>query len=250
MKTFGLIGFPLAHSFSKKFFSEQFEREGTTDCKYELFPIENIDTIVPLIAGDEGLTGLNVTIPHKVNVLPYLNELDAAAREIGAVNCIAIERSAGGTYLKGYNTDAFGFAESLKPFLKEGHTHALILGDGGAAKAIKYVLSQLNISWVSVVRKAVPGAILYEDITEDLMNSHQLIINTTPLGTFPNIEASPAIPYHLFTPGHLAYDLVYNPEETAFLRQAKERGAAIKNGFEMLQLQAERSWVIWNAPKS
>jgi shikimate dehydrogenase len=247
MRTFGLIGYPLAHSFSKKFFTEKFEKEGIAEHKYELFPIENIAAVVSLIAADSSLSGLNVTIPHKVGVMPYLNELEPAAEKIGAVNCISIAHKDGQTRLKGYNTDAFGFQESLKPYLKEHHTHALILGDGGAAKAVKYVLDQLKVTYLSVVRTAAPNAILYSDLTEELIQKHQVIINTTPLGTFPNIEAAPAIPYQWLTSQHLAYDLVYNPEETEFLKRAKAQGAAVKNGYEMLQLQAERSWVIWNS---
>ena len=246
MKTFGLIGFPLGHSFSKKYFTDQFERDGNTDRSYELFPLENIASLVTLINENESLKGLNVTIPHKVNVLPYLNELDDAARQIGAVNCIAIQEEGDYTILKGYNTDAFGFEESLKPYLKEHHTKALILGDGGAARAVKYVLGKLSIDHVSVVRTAAPGAIVYEELNVELMRTHHLIINTTPLGTFPNVEAAPAIPYHLLTDQHLAYDLVYNPEVTEFLKRAKEKGAMIKNGLEMLHLQADRSWEIWN----
>jgi shikimate dehydrogenase len=246
MRTFGLIGFPLAHSFSKKYFTEQFEREETTDCKYELFPMENISSLNPLIAGQKGLEGLNVTIPHKVNVLPFLDELDEAARQIGAVNCISIRRTGNTARLKGYNTDAFGFEESLKPCLRGNHTKALILGNGGAAKAVKYVLDQLKISYITVVRTAVPGAVVYGELNEALLSTHQLIINTTPLGTFPNVENAPDIPYHLLTTAHLAYDLVYNPEETEFLRRSKAQGAAVRNGLEMLHLQAERSWMIWN----
>jgi shikimate dehydrogenase len=247
MKIFGLIGFPLGHSFSKKFFSEKFEQEGIEDCSYELFPMENIDSINGLIQENDFLRGLNITIPHKVNVLPYLDELDDAAKTIGAVNCISVEKKDGKRWLKGYNTDAFGFAESLKPYLREHHTKALVLGDGGAAKAVKYVLDQLHISYLSVVRSAVPDSILYEQVTKELMASHQLIINTTPLGTFPNVEAAPAIPYSLFTDQHLAYDLVYNPEETEFMRRAKAHGAGVKNGLEMLHLQALRAWSIWNS---
>lgn len=246
MRTFGLIGYPLAHSFSKKFFTEKFAEEGIADHQYELFPIENIAAVVSLIAADDSFAGLNVTIPHKVGVMTYLNELDPAAATIGAVNCISIQHKDGQTWLKGFNTDAYGFQESLKPYLKKHHTHALILGDGGAAKAVKYVLDQLQITYLSVVRTAAPNAILYSDLTEDLLQKHQVIINTTPLGTFPNVEAAPAIPYQWLTDQHLAYDLVYNPEETEFLKRAKAKGAAIKNGFEMLQLQAERSWFIWN----
>lgn len=247
MRIFGLIGYPLTHSFSKKYFTGQFEREGTADSKYELFPLENITDLSGLIEGNTELNGLNVTIPHKINVLPYLNEMDDAAAKIGAVNCISIQQKDGRPWLKGYNTDAFGFAESLKPFLKAHHKRALILGDGGAAKAVKYVLDQLAIPYQSVVRTPVAGAITYDEVTAELIGSHQVIINTTPLGTFPNIDASPAIPYHLLTDKHLAYDLVYNPEETAFLQQAKAQGAAIKNGLEMLHIQAARAWAIWNS---
>jgi len=247
MRIFGLIGYPLTHSFSKKYFTEQFEREGTADCKYELFSLENITALGPLLAEETSLKGLNVTIPHKVNVLPYLNELDDAAAKIGAVNCIAIQSIDNKPYLKGYNTDAFGFAESLKPLLKTQHTRALVLGNGGAAKAVKYVLDQLGISYQLVVRTAVPGAITYEEVTAELISTHQLIINTTPLGMYPDITAAPLLPYHLITSAHVAYDLVYNPEETAFLQKAKAYGAVIKNGMEMLHLQADRSWEIWNA---
>ena len=208
--------------------------------------MENIDSLPNLLDEFSTLRGINVTIPHKVNVLRYLDELDEAAEEIGAVNCISVERLNGQTRLKGYNTDAYGFEESLKPYLKEHHTKALILGDGGAAKAVKYTLGRLGIAYISVVRRAVPGALLYEDITPELISSHQLIINTTPLGTFPKVDEAPAIPYELLTSAHLAYDLVYNPEETAFLKRAKAQGAMVKNGLEMLHLQALRAWSIWN----
>jgi len=247
MRTYGLIGYPLTHSFSKKYFTEQFEREGTADCKYELFSLENITSLEPLLAEQASLKGLNVTIPHKVSVLPYLDELDDAAAKIGAVNCIAIKNIANKPFLKGYNTDAYGFAESLKPLLKANHTKALVLGNGGAAKAVKYVLEQLGIAYQVVVRTAVAGAITYGEITPEIMGTHQLIINTTPLGMYPDITAIPAIPYDLITVAHIAYDLIYNPEETAFLQKAKAQGAVVKNGMEMLHLQADRSWEIWNA---
>lgn len=247
MRTFGLIGYPLTHSFSKKYFSAQFEREQQRDCRYELFPLEEITGLTSLITDEPALEGINVTIPHKVSVLPYLNELDDAAKKIGAVNCIAVVRNGGEVRLKGYNTDAYGFEESLKPYLQAHHTRALILGDGGAAKAVKYVFDKLQIPYLSVVRTATEGAILYEDLTEELVRTHKVIVNTTPLGTFPDTEASAPIPYQFLTGQHLAYDLVYNPEETQFLQKAKTQGAAIKNGLEMLQLQADRSWYIWNA---
>ncbi|MES2651441.1 MAG: shikimate dehydrogenase [Bacteroidota bacterium] len=247
MRTFGLIGFPLSHSFSKKFFSDKFEREQIVGCGYELFPIEKAESILTLIHQNPSLCGLNVTIPHKVAVMPFLNELDAAAAEIGAVNCISIKTENDTVVLKGYNTDAYGFEESLKPLLEKHHQKALIFGDGGAAKAVKYVLKQLAIPYLVVVRKQTENALLYEDITADLLNEYTLLINTTPLGMLPNLEACPPIPYQHLTDRHLAYDLVYNPEETLFLTKAKQQGAKIKNGLEMLYLQAERSWYIWNA---
>lgn len=247
MRTFGLIGYPLSHSFSKRFFSEKFEREQIEECKYELFPIEKAESILELVSQNPLLCGLNVTIPHKLTVIPFINELDDAAAKIGAVNCIAIQQDNHQAYLKGYNTDAFGFAESLKSLLKNHHQKALIFGDGGAAKAVKYVLNQLDIPYQVIVRTASPMAMLYEEITPEILEEHKLLINTTPLGMSPNFETSPPIPYQYLTPQHLAYDLVYNPEETTFLAKAKEQGAKIKNGLEMLYLQAERSWSIWNS---
>lgn len=247
MRTFGLIGYPLSHSFSKKFFSEKFENEQIAGCAYELFPIENAGSILDLINENPSLCGINVTIPHKLAVMPFINELDNAAAEIGAVNCIAIERKNKEISLKGYNTDAYGFAESLKPLLEKQHQKALILGDGGAAKAVKYVLKQLGISYRVVVRKHAENTIHYDEVTAEILDEYKLLINTTPLGMSPNLESSPPIPYQHLTSQHLAYDLVYNPEETLFLTKAKAQGAQIKNGLEMLYLQAERSWYIWNA---
>lgn len=249
MRTFGLLGFPLSHSFSKKFFSEKFEHEQIANCKYELFPIAHADQIRELIENQPSLCGLNVTIPHKVNVIPFLNELDEAALEIGAVNCIDINQSGSLPFLKGFNTDAYGFEESLKPLLEKQHQKALIFGNGGAAKAIKYVLSKLGISYLTVVRNPAPNAILYSAVTAEMLNEYKLLVNTTPLGMLPNLDSFPVIPYQFITPQHLAYDLVYNPEETAFLTKVKTQGGKIKNGLEMLHLQAERSWDIWNGNK-
>lgn len=246
MKTFGLIGFPLSHSFSKKFFTEKFEDEGIVDCSYELFPIEHAGELLNIIEANPSLCGLNVTIPHKLNVMPYLSSIDDAALQIGAVNCIAIAQNVGGPILKGYNTDAYGFAESLKPLLTNEHQKALVFGDGGAAKAVKYVLHQLKIPYLVVTRKPAQNSLLYTDVTAAILAEHQLLINTTPLGMSPNLDSFPDIPYQFLTSKHLAYDLVYNPEETLFLNKAKLQGAAINNGLEMLYLQAERSWFIWN----
>jgi len=246
MKTFGLIGFPLSHSFSKKFFTEKFEDEGIMDCRYELFPIEKAEELLALIGANPSLCGLNVTIPHKLNVMPYLSSIDNAALQIGAVNCISIAQNSDVPILKGYNTDAYGFAESLKPLLKREHKRALVFGDGGAAKAAKYVLNELQIPYLIIARKPSQESLLYTDVTADILSEHQLLINTTPLGMSPNMDSFPDIPYQFLTSAHLAYDLVYNPEETLFLKKSKLQGAAIKNGLEMLYLQAERSWFIWN----
>lgn len=246
MKTYGLIGYPLSHSFSKKYFTEKFLNEGIADHHYELFPIEDIKSLPDLLAENPTLCGLNVTIPHKLNVLCYLNEVDEAADQIGAVNCISIKSFDGETYLKGYNTDAYGFEESLKPLLADRHKKALIFGDGGAAKAVKYVLEKLGIAYQIVVRKATHGAMLYSDITPEILASHKLLINTTPLGMSPDVSTFPEIDYKQLSGEHLAYDLVYNPLETAFLTKAAAEGAQIKNGLEMLYQQAEKAWAIWN----
>ena len=246
MRTFGLIGYPLSHSFSKQFFTEKFEKEQIANCNYELYPIEKADEILALIQANPNLAGLNVTIPHKVNIIPFLTALDDAAKQIGAVNCISIDQSNNKPILKGYNTDAYGFEQSLKPLLKNHHQKALIFGDGGAAKAVKYVLKQLHIPYLVVVRNQAPNAILYSALTAKILEEYTILINTTPLGMLPDLNSYPPIPYQYLTPQHLAYDLVYNPEETEFLKRSKAKGAKIKNGLEMLYLQAERSWYIWN----
>ncbi|RWU06307.1 shikimate dehydrogenase family protein [Pedobacter chitinilyticus] len=247
MRTFGLIGFPLSASFSKQFFADKFKTEGIKDCKYELHPVPQAKDMLDLIEADPLLCGLNVTIPHKVSVMPFMTELDDAAEKIGAVNCISIDQSGDKPRLKGYNTDVYGFEESLKPLLKAHHKKALIFGDGGAAMAVKYVFNKLQIPFISVVRNAHPNAVLYSSVTKDVLEEYTILVNTTPLGMFPNIDSFPPIPYQHLSEQHLAYDLVYNPEETQFLAKAKAQGAAIKNGLEMLHLQAERSWDIWNA---
>jgi shikimate dehydrogenase len=246
MRTFGLIGFPLSHSFSKLFFAEKFERESIQDTEYELFPLPDINRLHELLKNEQ-LAGLNVTIPYKVAVLPFIDELDAAAAEIGAVNCLKIDKISGKQFIKGFNTDAYGFESSLKPLLHAHHQKALILGDGGAASAVKYVLKKLGIGFLSVLRNPKIGSIQYNQVDEALLKSHTVIINTTPLGTFPNVGECPQIPYEFLNAKHLAFDLVYNPEETLFLKLVKEKGGTAKNGLEMLQLQAERSWEIWTA---
>ncbi|SMC68499.1 shikimate dehydrogenase family protein [Pedobacter africanus] len=247
MRKFGLIGYPLSHSFSKKFFTEKFKEERITTCEYELYPIEKVEQFVQLCSDNPELCGINVTIPYKVQILPFLDEMDEASTEIGAVNCILIGRKLGEQCIKGYNTDAYGFEESLKPLLEAHHRKALVFGDGGAAKAIKYVLNKLNIPFLVVTRKPSENSILYDAVNEGLLKEYTILINTTPLGMSPNNDSCPDIPYHLLSDKHIGYDLVYNPEETLFLEQVKAKGGKTKNGLEMLHLQAIRSWEIWNS---
>jgi shikimate dehydrogenase len=261
MKHYGLIGFPLSHSFSKKFFTAKFEQEQITDAVYDLYPLEHIKDLQDLLDNNPKLCGLNVTVPHKINVLKYLDWIEHDARTAGAVNCIRISAESpvlaafSGEVgvkdhdfrLEGFNTDIYGFEMSLKPLLKEHHTEALVLGDGGAAKAVKCVLENLEINFKVVTRKPHPGNLLFKDLKPHHIAQHTLIINTTPLGTSPNINECPPIPYEAITADHLLYDLIYNPELSLFLKKGAEQGASIKNGHEMLILQAEKSWEIWNS---
>ncbi len=243
MKLFGLIGHPLSHSFSKKYFSEKFKSENITDCEYELFDIKSINELPLLLKQNPNLKGLNVTIPYKESVIPFLSELSKEAKEIGAVNTIKID----GNKLIGDNTDYFGFKQSLKPFIEIKHERALILGTGGASKAVEYALKSININCLFVSRNPTKeNEISYEDVNEYVIKHHQIIVNTTPVGTFPNAIEKPAIDYDLITSSHLLYDLVYNPKETLFLKEGRRRGAIILNGYQMLQLQAEKAWQIWS----
>lgn len=254
MLTFGLIGYPLTHSFSKKYFTQKFLQEGIADTVYELFPLPEIELLPKLIASQPTLRGLNVTIPHKQIVLPYLNKIDTAAKKIGAVNVIKI--AADGT-TTGYNSDYFGFRETLTDWFKQIHgadglsilhqTKAIILGTGGASKAVKTALDDLQIESMFVSRQPAAGQLSYESVDEKVLQVYNLIINTTPLGTSPSIETFPPIPYHFLTPANYLYDLVYNPEETTFMRKGKERNAHVLNGLPMLYSQAEKSWEIWNS---
>lgn len=237
---YGLIGYPLTHSFSPAYFKKKFAGQNI-NAVYEAFPITAIEELPALISSMRGLEGLNVTIPYKETVIGYLDELDDTAKEIGAVNCITIKNG----YKKGYNTDATGFEQSLNPLLQPQHTHALILGTGGSSKAVAYVLKQLGIPFRLVSRNAGEGDMGYEALTAELITKHKLIINTTPLGMYPAVDAMPPIPYDAVGAQHLLFDLIYNPEETKFLLQGKAQGAVTKNGFEMLQLQAEAAWDIW-----
>ena len=246
MKKLGLIGYPLSHSFSVKYFGEKFIRERISGFEYLNFPIQTVEELPALIGENKDLIGLNVTIPHKEKVLPLLDDIDPEASAIGAVNTIRISRKKGEIHLKGYNSDAYGFRESLLPLLGAGHRQALVLGTGGASKAIAYTLQELGIPFQYVSRDPSSEQLHYQDLCYAIIKKHTLIINTTPLGTHPNTSSFPNIPYDLVTPGHIMYDLVYNPPETEFLRLGRQKGALVKNGHEMLILQAERSWEIWN----
>jgi shikimate dehydrogenase len=244
---YGLIGNPLENTFSKNFFESVFKAQNLEGFTYNNFPLHDLSVLKQLIA-DKHLSGLNVTLPHKINVLPYMNELDESAQKTGAVNCIKVT----GKTLKGYNTDVYGFYQSLLPLLQRWHQRALILGNGGAARAVKVALQQAGISWHTVTRQNIDNNLTgeylsYEDVNEACIRSHQVIINTTPLGMFPNTSGMPDIPYSFMTEKHLAYDLIYLPETTRFLEMAANYGATTKNGLQMLHLQAERSWEVWNA---
>jgi shikimate dehydrogenase len=241
----GLIGYPLSNSFSKTYFEKLFVRNGLSGYTYNNFPIQNIAELSELLNTYQ-LSGLNVTIPHKISVIDYLTELDESAREAGAVNCIKIK----GDKLTGYNTDVYGFRESLLPLLQPWHQQALILGNGGAARAVISALKQLGIQWRVVSRQVMENTnhelIGYNDLDKTCVRSHQLIINATPVGMHPHSDEALVFPYSYLTDKHLVYDLIYLPDETLFLTNAKAQGATIKNGLEMLHLQAQRSWEIWN----
>jgi shikimate dehydrogenase len=247
MRVFGLIGYPLGHSFSAGYFSEKFEKEGIPDSVYKNFPINDIRKLLPIISENTELVGLNVTIPHKEQVIQLLDEIDAEAKEIGAVNTIKIIRNKKGFKLIGFNSDVYGFQKSLQPHLKEFHKKALILGTGGASKAIKFILKKLNINYISAsIEELKKNEIRYEEIDKSMIEDRLLIIHATPLGTYPKIETFPPIPYEYISEKHVLFDLVYNPEETTFMRKGKAQGATVINGLQMLHLQAERSWEIWN----
>ncbi|MCL9805651.1 shikimate dehydrogenase [Flavobacterium amniphilum] len=242
-KKLGLLGRNISYSFSRNYFAQKFEKEGlTNDYTYVNFDIPSIAEFKSVIKNNPDTIGMNVTIPYKEEVIPFLDQLSENAKAIGAVNTIKVLTDG---KLEGHNTDYFGFTESLKPLLKSHHKKALILGTGGAAKAIAFGLQLLGIEYQYVSRKASEKTIPYENIDQQIFSKHTLIINCTPLGTSPNIEACPDIPYEFFTEGHIAYDLIYNPEETEFLKRAKQKKAVTKNGYEMLVLQAEKAWKIW-----
>ena len=248
MRKFGLIGFPLSHSFSKKYFTEKFEKEGIQGAQYELYPLESIDALPELLKEQPELVGLNVTIPYKQVVIPFLDELDEKAAAIGAVNTILIRNGK----LKGYNTDYHGFKDSLLKWLGANPMpeNALVLGTGGASKAVEATLKDLNISYQMVSRNPQEGQLSYTDLstsTPQHVRTSKLIVNTTPLGMSPHTEAKPELPYEQLTEGHFLYDLVYNPLITAFMQEGINRKCWVKNGLEMLHGQAEKAWEIWNS---
>jgi len=242
MKLFGLIGHPISHSFSKVFFDKKFEQENLNDCHYELIDIKTIDEIISL-KNNPQLCGLNVTIPYKQAIIPFLDTISEEAKSVGAVNTIKIKDSK----WHGYNTDVIGFEKSLVPLLNPSIKNALILGSGGASMAVKFVLDKLSISSSFVSRESKLTEYKYRDISKSVLNEHQLIINTSPVGMFPDLNKMPEIPTDFLTPNHLVYDLIYNPEETLLLKNASFIGCITKNGLEMLQIQAEESWKIWMA---
>jgi shikimate dehydrogenase len=240
---FGLIGRNISHSFSKKYFTDKFKLLHFDNCEYLNFDIDSIKKFPEIFAETKGLQGLNVTIPYKEEIIPYLDELSKNAKKIGAVNAISISKN---KKLKGHNTDHYGFKKAILPLLEEHHKKALILGTGGASKAIAFALRKLKIEFDFVSRNPNEFELSYEELSQDAFDDYQIIINTTPLGTYPAFETYPDLDYSLFSSMHLAFDLVYNPEETEFLKRAKANGALTKNGYEMLVFQAEKAWRIWN----
>ena len=244
MHKLGLIGKNISYSFSKAYFKNKFEKEQITNVAYENFDIENIELFPSIIQNTKGIKGFNVTIPYKEAIIPFLDDLDETAKKIGAVNTIKISEN---KQLIGYNTDCYGFKNSLKPLLRPHHKMALILGTGGASKAVAFSLKELNIRYYFVSRASKNGVdFTYDSLTDEIIKQHQIIINCTPIGTFPNINACPNIPFAAINSEHILYDLIYNPAETTFLKFGKNLGATIQNGSKMLELQAEKAWSIWD----
>jgi shikimate dehydrogenase len=243
VRQFGLIGFPLSHSFSKGYFANHFLTENILDAQYENYPIESIDSLTDLWKNNPDLKGLNVTIPYKKLVIPFLQHTSSVVQSIQACNCIKLHQGA----LYGYNTDVIGFEKSLLPYLQPHHQKALIFGTGGAAAAVEWVLKNFGIAYQLVSRKASEGCISYASLTQDMIAAHTLLIHTSPVGMFPNVDEAPNLPYEAITSKHHLYDLVYNPAVTKFLEKGAAQGATTQNGLEMLHLQADASWEIWNS---
>lgn len=247
MNIYGLIGFPLSHSSSPEIFSHIFRNSGVQNSVYRLFPFEDISFLPSLIKQHPSLKGLNVTIPYKKTVIPYLDEVDPLAEQIGAVNVIKISTKEGKTWLKGYNSDVYGFETSFKAFIEQYKgLKALILGSGGSSLVVQYVLGKLKIPFKIVSRNKTNNYLTYSELDSSVMNSFRIIINTTPLGMFPDVSSFPDLQYQFITSNHFLFDLIYNPSETTFLKKGIERGASVKNGSEMLQIQAGKAWEIWN----
>lgn len=246
MSTYGLIGYPLGHSFSKRYFTEFFAQHGL-DAEYKNFELPHIEQLANVLDTEPMLCGFNVTIPYKQQVFPFLDELDPAARTIGAVNVVKVTRNGGRLHLKGYNTDHIGFADAIRPLLRPHHTHALILGTGGASKAVHYALQQLGLVTQHVSRTSREGIIAYTDVTPELLAQYTVIVNTTPLGMHPKTDECPPIDYARLGGRHLLYDVIYNPEKTLFLRRGEAAGATISSGMSMLIGQAKAAWHIWTA---
>jgi shikimate dehydrogenase len=246
VRKYGLIGYPLGHSFSKKYFSEKFLNEHISDSSYENYPLRSIDDFPVLINSDDSLCGLNVTIPYKSQIIRFLDFIDPEAVEIGAVNVLKIRRESGRIRIYGYNSDITGIRHTLLPYMRDNVRNAIVLGSGGSSKAVMYVLDKFGLTARLVSRERKAGVLEYSDLNSDIIDNTQLIINTTPLGMFPDVHGRPDIDYNKLTPGHILFDLVYNPEFTSFLRAGAERGCTTISGIKMLHSQAERAWEIWN----
>jgi shikimate dehydrogenase len=246
MRKFGLIGYPLGHSFSKKYFTEKFLNEHITDCCYENFPLKNLDRFQKMINEDSDLCGINVTIPYKSEIIRFLDVIDPEANEIKAVNVLKIKRIDGRVLLHGFNSDVTGIRDSLSPYIKGIVRSAIVLGTGGSSRAVCYFLKKSGINIIQISRNKKPGILAYTEINSGLISNTELVINTTPLGMFPDTEGKPDIDYNLLTRNHILFDLVYNPELTSFLKMGKERGCTTISGLKMLCSQAERAWEIWN----
>jgi len=244
MQEYGIIGKSLVHSFSKKYFEEKFKSVGILDSKFKEYSLDNIEEITKLIQNNQNLKGFSVTIPYKEAILPYLDDMDEVVKEIGACNCVKVENGE----LKGFNTDVLGFLESFLTMYEVNYFNAIILGNGGASKAVRYALEQLSIDSLIVARNPKHNDELpWNKLSSQHFNAANVVVNTTPLGTFPNVDEFPDIPYSEFSEHHLAFDLIYNPEETVFLKNAKKQEAKTINGYEMLQIQADKAWEIWNS---
>ena len=245
MQKYGLIGYPLKHSFSISYFDEKFQSEGI-DAEYGNFEIPSINDLPGIIKGNPNLQGFNVTIPYKEKVISYLDEIDKTAIPIGAINVVKVIRQKGKVKLIGYNSDVIGFTRSIEPLLESHHKKALILGTGGAAKAVYHGLKSLGVESVYVTRQTRPDMLTYEELTPEIIAEHTIIVNCTPVGMYPQVDFCPNIPYEYLTPNHLLYDLLYNPDTTLFMKKGAAKGAVVKNGLEMLLLQAFAAWEIWN----